>query len=533
MRATRSRAAIAAAAVLGVGVSLIGPATTAAATGEDRADRPVVEQESVEQESVEQERRAAAKPKRNQVLDKDSRAIRRAVDEKDIVAHLRRLEEIADRTGDRAAGRPGYAAGSRYIENQLKKAGYKPKRQYFDFTYTSVNKDDLTVDGEALEHIIMEGSVGTEGPVTGPLVAPTDPLGCTDAAWAGVDATDAVALVSRGTCSFAEKAAAAGAAGAAVVVIYNNAEGDLNGTLGGVTGLPPTTGITQAAGTALLAQLADGPVEATADFDVTVEERRTWNIITTTKRGDRDSTVMLGAHLDGVQDHAGINDNGTGSATLLQTAIALKKTGLEKKLRNNVRFAWWGAEEIGLLGSNHYVNELVTKRPKALDKIAVYLNYDMVGSPNYVISAYDADQSTYEAEAPVPAGSARTELAFRRYFKATKQPVVDTPFSGRSDYQAFILNGVPAGGLFTGADGVKTEREQQLFGGRAGVIYDPNYHTEKDTLANVNRKALRIMSDAIAHTTLKFGKNLNGIKQVRGGPKKLAKPALREGVVRR
>ncbi len=166
---------------------------------------------------------------------------------------------------------------------------------------------------------------------------------------------------------------------------------------------------------------------------------------------------------------------------------------------NAVRFAWWGAEESGLVGSSNYVDAL-TDEEKA--QITGYLNFDMVGSPNYIIGVYDADQSTYEAPVEVPAGSESLEQVFTDYFDRKSQPWVDTEFSGRSEYQGFIEAGIPASGLFTGADGTKTPEEVALFGGTAGITYDPNYHSAADDITNVDETALGINSKAIAFATL-------------------------------
>ena len=163
-----------------------------------------------------------------------------------------------------------------------------------------------------------------------------------------------------------------------------------------------------------------------------------------------------------------------GSAGILETAVQLAKVN---KLNNKVRFAWWSAEELGLLGSEHYVYDLVENNPAELDKIATYVNFDMIGSPNYQIGVYDADQSTYEAPVDVPDGSIETEKVLTDWFDSVGQAWVDTEFSGRSDYQAFIENGVPASGLFTGAEQPKTAEEKALFGGTAGLAYDANYHS--------------------------------------------------------
>ena len=217
---------------------------------------------------------------------------------------------------------------------------------------------------------------------------------------------------------------------------------------------------------------------------------------------------MLGAHLDSVADGAGINDNGSGSAAILETAVQLAASG---DLANRVRFAWWGAEEIGLLGSADYVARLSDAQA---DEIVTYLNFDMVASPNYVISVYDADQSTYEAPVDVPEGSIQTEAAFTDYFDAVGQPWIDTAFDGRSDYDAFISAGIPASGLFTGADEVKTEEQVALFGGTVGEIHDPNYHTPADDITNVNDEALGIMIGAIAHVTAQLADDVTSITGV-------------------
>ncbi len=441
-------------------------------------------------------------------------AFRARVRAEDTEAHLRALEEIAQENGgNRAAGTPGYEQSARYVENVLRKAGYRTQRQYYQFRYEKVNAQSLTVltgDDTDIAQEPMTNSPGTtaEG-VTANLVVPANAQGCTDAAWTGVAAAGKIALVQRGVCTFAEKSQAAKTAGAAAVVIYNNADGPLSGTLGDidVTTVAPTSGITKAAGEHLLAMLAKGPVLARFVLDKTVNPRaRTFNVLAETPQGTPDNVVMVGAHLDGVQQGPGINDNGSGSAAILQVAVELIE---QRRLNNKVRFAWWGAEELGLLGSTHYVETMKATAPENLGKIATYLNFDMVASPNHIIGVYDADQSTYEAPegTTIPDGSAQTESLFTDYFDIQRQSWVDSEFSGRSDYAAFIANGVPASGLFTGADGTKNRGEVLLFGGLLGKPYDPNYHTPQDTLANINRQALDVMTDAIAHVVLTLARS--------------------------
>lgn len=438
-----------------------------------------------------------------------SAKLRRAVSADGVMTHLRAFQRIADANdGNRASGTSGYEASAAYLEKTLKPYGYKITRQPFEFRYEQITKtslDQTAPQRRAVEHNPMSYSPAAPGAgVTAELVAPAEVNGCDAAAWQGVDATGKIALVSRGTCSFGQKSKAAHAAGAAAAIIYNNADGPLNGTLGEVADdYVPTTGVTQADGQALRTAMQSGPVSMTFVLEKIMEQRKTFNVIAESAGGNADNVVMAGAHLDSVAEGAGTNDNGSGSAAILEVAKQIgQQRNVPGKLPNKMRFAWWGAEEVGLLGSTHYVENLTANDPAALKKIATYLNFDMVGSPNYMIGVYDADESTHKAPVPVPPGSVETEKLFTSYFDATKQPWVDTEFSGRSDYQAFIENGVPASGLFTGAEGKKTAAEQAKFGGTAGLAYDPNYHQPKDDLSNVSTKALEINSDAIAHAML-------------------------------
>ena len=418
----------------------------------------------------------------------------REVDTGEVVEHLEELQEIADENGgNRASGTPGYDASGDYVQEELEDAGYEVQRQYFDFVSSTTVTETLTVAGAAVEVQALEFS--PSGTVSGSLSAVA-----ADDATPGCEATDfpatvadTVVLVPRGVCTFAVKQQFAAAAGAVGVVVINNVPDEpVNGTLGeGVTGIP-VGGVTQATGQALLGQLG---AAAVLDIVVDVAQTTTFNLVAQTPFGDPDNVIMLGAHLDSVPEGPGINDNGTGSAGILEVALELAD---EDGTRNAVRFAWWGAEESGLVGSTEYVASLTEAE---VGQIAGYLNFDMIGSPNYIIGVYDADQSTYEAPVAVPAGSESLEQVFTDYFDRKRQPWVDTEFSGRSDYQAFIEAGIPASGLFTGADDVKTEEEVALFGGTAGITHDPNYHSAADDLSNVDRRALAINVKAIAYAT--------------------------------
>ena len=223
-----------------------------------------------------------------------------------------------------------------------------------------------------------------------------------------------------------------------------------------------------------------------------------------TPTGRADRTVLVGAHLDSVPEGPGINDNGSGSAAILETALQMAE--LDIAPTNRVRFAFWGGEEDGLIGSDYYVSQLDAR---ALKQHAVNLNFDMVGSPNFVRFVYDGDGSAFGVTGPN--GSARVEQVFLDYFASQGLATEPTEFDGRSDYFAFINNGIPAGGLFTGAEGIKTADEAAIYGGTAGAAYDPCYHAACDDIDNLSNTALDQMSDAIAHSTLTFAMTTSAV----------------------
>ncbi|HEX8629860.1 MAG TPA: M20/M25/M40 family metallo-hydrolase, partial [Catenuloplanes sp.] len=236
-----------------------------------------------------------------------------------------------------------------------------------------------------------------------------------------------------------------------------------------------------------------------AGFTTTVQSFTTsgatgYNLIADWPGGNAANVLMTGAHLDSVASGPGINDNGTGSAAILEVALAVARTGLRPD--RHLRFAWWGAEELGLRGSTHYVNSLSAAQRAT---IGAYLNFDMVGSPNPGYFLYDGDNSDRVGAGPGPAGSAEIEQTLQAHFTSIGVPTRGTDFDGRSDYGPFIRAGIPAGGAFTGAEGIKTAAQAQLWGGTAGAPFDRCYHRACDTLTNVNDTALDRNADAIAH----------------------------------
>lgn len=430
-------------------------------------------------------------------------------------AHQAAFQAIADaNNGIRTSGTPGYDASVDYVVAQMTSYGYNVTVQPFQFqtfivlSPTILEQVSPPPAGPIANNIFSySGSGDVTAAVTALPAPPTDATpGCEAADFAGFPAGN-IALISRGACTFALKATNAYNAGAVGVVIYNNAPGVINGTLGnGFTLNIGVTSVTQAVGQ----QLAATPgLVLRLKTDTFRGIATTYNVIGESKYGDPNNVIMAGAHLDSVNAGPGINDNGSGSAAILEVAKQMAKV----KPRNKVRFAWWGAEESGLVGSIYYVNNLSAEERA---KIALYLNFDMVGSPNHVFFIYDGDDSDGVGAGPGPAGSAEIEKTFEAFFNMRGVPFKGTDFSGRSDYGPFIAAGIPSGGLFTGAEGIKTAAEAAVWGGTAGQQYDPCYHQACDTFANNNDYALDVNSDAIAFATLQYAMNTSDVNGIRG-----------------
>ncbi|MFF2193377.1 M28 family metallopeptidase [Streptomyces sp. NPDC058157] len=432
--------------------------------------------------------------------------------------HLKVFQSIADyNNGTRVAGSKGHEQSAKYVEGVLKAAGYEVSRHEFDFVYVETIAETLKVDGANGRDVPLKlmtyTASGPEGGVTAPVaVVPVDAdgsNGCEASDFAAGAFTGRIALVKRGGCTFATKQANAAAAGAVGAVIYNNTAGALNGTLGDPNvGKVPTGGISQADGEKLAAEASAGPVEVTLDVRQFRENRKTWNVVAETKGGDADNTVFLGAHLDSVAAGPGINDNGSGSAGILQVAQRLASE--QKKIKNKVKFAWWSAEEFGLLGSEAYVASLTPEQKK---QIKLYLNFDMIASPNAAYFVYDGDDSDKVGSGPGPEGSAQLEKQITDFLDAQKIPHEGSDFTGRSDYGPFIEAGIPSGGTDTGAEGIKTAAQAAKFGGQAGVAYDVNYHGKGDDITNIDQKALDINVDVIANAVGHYAYDLAPLSQ--------------------
>jgi Zn-dependent M28 family amino/carboxypeptidase len=359
--------------------------------------------------------------------------------------HLRALQDIANaNAGDRAAGTPGDEASVAYVADRLREAGWRVRVKPVSFPYfderTPPRLDGFR-EGEDFRALRYSGSGTVEGPVR------RLGRGCGRGEFSGL-AEGEVAVVARGECYFREKARNAESAGAAAVLIVDGESDEPPSATLGIR--IPVLAAGAAAGRKLGARVE-------LEVDAVSERRRTNNVIAETAGGAGKRVVMAGGHLDSVPAGPGINDNGSGVAALLEVADALG--GRAPGAR--VRLAFWGAEELGLIGSRRYVGGLA---PAERERIVAYLNLDMVGSPHPARGVYsDADPELERLLRRLVGPRAEEENA-----------------GGNSDHAPFQRAGIPVGGLFTGA----------------GRPHDPCYHRACDDIDNIDTPILVEMTRA-------------------------------------
>ncbi|MDN3612445.1 M28 family metallopeptidase [Vibrio ostreicida] len=496
-----------------------------------------------------------------------------SIDREAVVGHLVTLEGLASKTTDgsaitRAAGTQGYQNSVEFIVDTMKKHGYEVTTQAFDFrAWEELAGNAATVDGQVLvsskqaddgveaDFSVMSYSGSSDGQLNGELAFVTPDFrfdapdydstdGCEATDFVGKDVSGKIAVIQRGGCSFDAKAVNAENAGANAIIVFNQGNDPgrtavVGGTLGSVTKATiPALGARFDLGQTWYNKSQSNTVLANLTVNVKDEEVVTQNILAQTPMGNTDQVVMLGAHLDSVPEGPGINDNGSGSAGLLEYAITLAT--LEAPVKNKVRFAWWAAEEAGLVGSEHYTKdlfepiynqaqaqileelgledpsqltpeqvELVEARYTQINKVKLYLNFDMIGSPNYIYGVMDGDLSdtkespdnAYTGDFKPPYGTSDIESIFQEFFTEKDLATIPQALSKRSDYAGFADWGIAFGGLFTGAEKVKTAEEAEKFGGDIDVSYDKCYHQSCDDVNNVSQAALYTNTQSLAYVT--------------------------------
>jgi hypothetical protein len=381
------------------------------------------------------------------------------IGERALVGHLTVLAEIAQRDGDRAAGTPGYTASVEYVAGALRAAGWRVRVQDVPMAlWRERSPATLTLeDAGALRPVrdFRVPSYADAGSADGALRVVGD--ACQPSDFAELAAAE-VALTSIGGCLLWRKTLNAQRAGAGALLVQTDTSG---------RGVPSATLAVPRIG--LPVALIDRKVRLRSGervrltVDAVTERGATQNVIA--ELGPASGPVaMAGAHLDSVPGGPGINDNGSGVATLLEVARTFGP-----RPPGRVRLAFWGGEEEGLVGSRRYVRELSEAQRRQID---AYLNLDMVGSPNAVPAVYSD-------------GTPELARLLRRLYPGRERGVLT---GNRSDHSAFERAGVAVNGLYTGAN----ER------GPGGRPRDPCYHLPCDTLANVDRAVLLRMARTTA-----------------------------------
>jgi Zn-dependent M28 family amino/carboxypeptidase len=430
--------------------------------------------------------------------------------------HLRKLQDIADANkGNRADGTPGYDASVDYVAQTLRDKGFDVQTPEFErLAGTQGGRPTLAVAGRGYQVDQASLLVTTpQGGLNAITLRPQKAPGCSAADYGSVSVRGAIAVVDDTGCSVVDKQKTAVAKGAVAVLVVSPPR-----TSGAPAGLftpeyyqqltAPVGVIGRDADAAL--RRTNAPVRLVLDSKPLMVKSR--NVVAQTKTGDTTNVVLVGAHLDSVRSGPGINDNGSAVAAVLETAAAM---GSAPKITNAVRFAFWGSAENALDGSTKYVRGLDRGQ---LDDIALYLNFDMVGSPNAGYFTYDGDQSGQpNPEIPVravPPGSAGIERTLAGYLNLAGVRPADMPLAKITDYGPFLTAGIPIGGVTTGSSQRKTEVQARLWGGQAGVAFDPNYHTPRDTIDNVDRRALSVMGPAVAYAAGTYAQSVEGVNGV-------------------
>jgi hypothetical protein len=432
-----------------------------------------------------------------------TQALERAITRQRLKAHLTALGTIAARNGGtRAVGTSGYSESVAYVTRQLRAVGYRPTVKTFSFDFFRETKPAVF---ERVSPGLRHYEIGKDfvtfrysggGNLTGDVVPvdfATPSSGCEASDFAGFPG-GAVALMRRGGCRFSDKAAVAQAHGAAAALIANDGSpghtAPLMATLFGPGTRMPVLVVSSDVASELAASAQAGSARVHIDLSVVTTRARSANVIADLP-GKKSGVVLLGAHLDSVASGPGINDNGSGTALVLEVARQARR--LHLRPTHGLRFSFWGGEELGLLGSTSYVQSLSAKgRSQILD----VLNFDMVGSPNFGRIVYTGQGQ--------PRGSVRIDETFHAYFAARALPVEDASLGGASDHAAFAEAGIPVGGLFTGADEQKSSASAERFGGAANFPFDACYHKACDTVANINFGVLEQMAEAGAVVALRL-----------------------------
>jgi hypothetical protein len=424
------------------------------------------------------------------------------VQKNDLSKHMQKFQAIADANPgpdghpSRNSGEPGYKASADYVASVMTAAGYNVVLQPYTFEYYAYKGIPTFSEVSPTAHSYVLGSEWGPGrslgvvtntaiqPAGGIILPPTQTSsstsGCTSSDF-GTFVSGRIALIQRGGCNFGVKVQNAQAAGATGVIIFN--EGNpgrtalLVGSLVDAAGTPfvPTIPVAFTSfdiGQSLYnqyqqaVQLGQPLPTTTINIDAIFDPNRTdWNVIADSKGGDKNHVLVVDAHLDAIYG-AGMLDNASGSATILDIAQKMKNVNPT----NHLRFIWFGGEELGLLGSSFYVDSLSSNE---LSHIGYDLDADVTATPNYTLGVLDP-------AAPNLFGGPQQQFPNRVYDSSTVARDMGVSYltsQGKNheffspvgtDAFNFNLVGIPASGVLTGQDCCKTQQEVDLFGGFLG-----------------------------------------------------------------
>jgi Peptidase family M28/PA domain len=459
----------------------------------------------------------------------------------DLWQHMQALQKIADNHPgpdghpSRNAGEPGYKASVDYVAGLMRQAGYDVTIQTYKFDYFVFTTTPTMSEVSPTPHDYVLSTEFNPGLSIGTTTADLQPAGgilipSTGGSTSGCDPSDfsgfqagRVALIQRGTCTFSQKVQNAQDAGASGVIIFNegNSPARMGVFAGSLTGVPtiPVAFTSFAIGNDLYNQYQTAVGGGTALPHMSLKfqgihdpNRDDYNVIADSKGGDPNHVLVVDAHLDAIYG-AGMLDNGSGSSTILDIAQKMKKV----KPLNKLRFIWFGGEELGLLGSKFYVNNLT---PTQLGQIRYDLDADVTATPNYIIGVLDPAgvdlfgrtvTQTFPPQVYAPSLVARDQMI--KYFDSIgKQHETFSPVG--TDALSFNNAGIPASGVLTGQDCCKSQDEVAMFGGFTGN-YEGNVPSFDggcvdnpfrwcDNLSNNDKNVMTFVSKAFADSTVRM-----------------------------
>jgi hypothetical protein len=449
----------------------------------------------------------------------------------------------------RNIGEPGYLASAQYVAAKMSAAGYRVQLQEYTvpyFNYTAMAYFDkvtptsstyaLRTDWNPATYSGSGNVTATVQPVGGILIpapsTPTNHSGCSAGDFAGFTPGN-IALIQRGYCGYWTKVHNAEVAGAVGVIIFNEGSYGRTGALRGFLSAYdpvsiPVAMASYAIGVGFYTQYNNAQNPA-AHIDVqTIHDpyRADYNVIADSPLGDPNLVVVEG-HLDAIYG-AGMLDSASGSATILETGLKMSHT----KTRNQLRYVWFGGEELGLYGSWNYVSTL---SPEEVSKIVFDIDSDVTATPNYTTAIADPANSGNAPDFPpgLVEASQRGNNYFREYFINNNLPYVDWSNDG-TDSWSFSWFGVPNTGILTGQDCCKEQYEVDLFGGSLGNYegnlnsYDGGFVDRPflwgDNLSNNDPYVLEATSKAFAYVTWKLA-NDDTLATLKAGLAKSAAPA--------